>query len=63
MSAGKKIIRHAGKGSKNELLPSRGALTRITQGDPSERSINGYAKRVPGLGQRTPSILNMGRRR
>lgn len=41
------LILNAGKGSKSELLPHRYALTKITKGDPSERSINGYAKRTP----------------
>jgi hypothetical protein len=36
-----------GKGSVEETLPSRHALSTLTQGDPGARSMNDYAKASP----------------
>jgi hypothetical protein len=44
---------HTGKCSNQELLPSRHALTSLTQGDPMSRTLNNYAKATP-TGANTP---------
>jgi len=36
-----------GKHSREEILPSRSAMTQITKGDPIYRSMNNYAKKTP----------------
>jgi len=36
-----------GKGSRQEFLPSRFALDKLTGGTPAERTINEYARRTP----------------
>jgi hypothetical protein len=45
------VITHKnnGKGSQEEVLPHRKALTMLTKGDPSQRSMNNYAKATPGM--------------
>lgn len=42
------IHRHVGKGATEQVLPSRGALNTLTQGDPMQRTMNNYAKATPG---------------
>lgn len=44
---GQSITRQKGKGSQSELLPSRHAMTQLTQGDPMQRSLSNYAKLTP----------------
>jgi hypothetical protein len=45
------ITRHASKGSKQEMLPSRHAVAKLVSGDPVQRSIGNYAKLTPsGVG-------------
>jgi len=59
---GDKITRIVGKGSKDEVLPSRMAMETITKGDPMQRSMNNYAKKTPsGAGAMGPSFMMMGR--
>lgn len=41
------ITKHAGKGSQQEVLPNRHALSRLTKGDPADRTMNDYAKATP----------------
>jgi hypothetical protein len=41
------LVANKGKGSKSQMLPSRHALTTLTKGDPSQRSIQNYAKLTP----------------
>jgi hypothetical protein len=53
-------VAHKGKGSKEEHLPSRFAMTQLTSGDPTQRSMNNYAKQTPGVGSETPSMLGVG---
>lgn len=48
------------KGSKQEMLPSRHALAQLTGGDPLRRTMNDYAKKTPGVGDQTPTIVQMG---
>lgn len=36
-----------GKQLREEVLPSRSAMTQITKGDPIYRSMNNYAKKTP----------------
>lgn len=38
---------NVGFGASNERLPSRHALARLTGGDPSQRTLNMYAKLTP----------------
>lgn len=38
---------HKGKGAVEQTLPSRGALSTLTQGDPGQRTMNNYAKATP----------------
>lgn len=53
---------HLGKGSNQELLPSRHAMSQLAGGSPLARSMNSYAKATPSgansLGA-SPSILGM----
>lgn len=51
---------HVGKGSTEEDLPHRFALTSLTKGDPLQRTMNNYAKVTPGLDQGTPNIFGVG---
>jgi hypothetical protein len=56
-----KIIRQIGKGGRQELLPNRQAINRLTGGETWERSINNYAKVTPS-GENAldvPSVLEM----
>lgn len=46
-SLGGKPPKPVGKASRLEYLPSRNALTALTQGDHVQRSIGMYAKRTP----------------
>jgi hypothetical protein len=41
----------AGKGASAQRLPHRFALTQLTKGDPSQRTLGNYAKLTPtGMG-------------
>ena len=51
---------HTGKGSQEDLLPHRHAMTTLTKGDPGKRTMNNYAKATPGLADASPSIMGMG---
>jgi hypothetical protein len=57
----RKMIKQKGKGSKQELLPNRHAVNRLTGGEAWERSINNYAKVTPsGVGaMQSPSVMQM----
>jgi hypothetical protein len=44
-----RLVTHAGKGSQQELLPSRHALNKISGGDPLRRTIGDYAKAGPSI--------------
>jgi hypothetical protein len=49
---------HVGKGSKQERLPHRSALTTLTKGDPLQRTMNNYSAATPeGQGAEGPSIM------
>jgi hypothetical protein len=48
------VTKHAGKGGKQEMLPSRHAVSQLVGGDPTQRSIGNYAKLTPS-GAGTPS--------
>jgi hypothetical protein len=54
-----KLSTHAGKGSSAQVLPSRSALSTLTQGDPASRTMNDYAKATPlaNPAAGTPDIL------
>lgn len=41
------IDKHVGKGASEQTLPDRHALSTLTQGDPSRRTMNDYAKATP----------------
>lgn len=56
-----KTIKNIGKGSKEEMLPSRYAKAQLTGGDAFQRSMNNYAKKTPVGNIATPSIFMMGR--
>lgn len=59
---GDKVVRNVGKGSKDEVLPSRMAMETITKGSPMQRSMNNYAKKTPsGLNAMGPSFMMMSR--
>ena len=48
---GQKGRRPAGKGSQQEVLPSRHAMAELVGGDQMQRSMNNYAKKTPtGMG-------------
>lgn len=49
-----------GKCSQEQTLPSRFAMQTLTKGDPSQRSMNNYANKTPGVGDASPSINNFG---
>jgi hypothetical protein len=55
-----KIDKVENKGSKQEMLPHRHALTQLTKGDPLQRRMSNYAKATPGIGDQSPSIYGMG---
>jgi hypothetical protein len=60
---GDKIVRHVGKGSHEEKLPSRFAMAQLTNGDVVQRSYNNYAKKTPaGMTTAGPNVFMMGRR-
>lgn len=46
-----------GKGSQEEQLPHRFALTQLTKGDPMQRTMNNYAKATPSIDQGTPGTF------
>jgi hypothetical protein len=53
-------IKHKGKGSQEEPLPSRHAMSQLTGGDPTQRSLNNYSKKSPAsLDQETPNIFGV----
>lgn len=44
---GGQIDTHKGKGASEQTLPSRSALSTLTQGDPGARTMQNYAKATP----------------
>ena len=38
---------HQGKGAIEQTLPSRSAMSTLTQGDPAQRTMQNYAKATP----------------
>ena len=47
---------HRGKGASEQTLPSRHAVSTLTQGDPMSRTMNDYSKMTPtGAGTPAPS--------
>lgn len=60
MAGGGSVMKGKGKNSKQELLPSRHALTQLTKGDTFQRSVNNYSKKTPAaLDVATPNIFGM----
>ena len=55
------ITKHAGKGSQQELLPSKHALFRLSGGDPARRTANDYAKAGPDVVRNGPNIVERSR--
>lgn len=54
------IVNNKGKGAKEEMLPSRFAMTQVTKGDPVQRSMQNYAKVTPGVGSESvPNIFGV----
>lgn len=51
--------RHAGKGAREQMLPSRHALNTLTSGDTAARSMNDYAKATPGPETPSPDMGDM----
>lgn len=47
LSKGGQVVKHAGKGSVSESLPSRHAMSSLTSGSQADRSMNNYAKQTP----------------
>lgn len=37
------------KGSQEDILPHRKAMSMLTKGDPSQRTMNNYAKATPSM--------------
>ena len=56
---GPNLIRNKGKGSTEEALPNRMVLSELTKGDPTQRSMNNYAKSTPGGANPVPSFMEM----
>lgn len=56
---GGQIIKHGGKGASEQILPDRHALSTLTSGDPSMRTMQNYAKASPMAppDADTPNIL------
>lgn len=52
----KNVTHHANKGSQQQFLPSRHVLNTLTKGDPSQRTVNNYAKATPSVVETGPSI-------
>lgn len=48
-------ITHKGKGTKQEILPSRHALNTLTRGDPAQRTMGQYGKASPAM-EESPSV-------
>lgn len=59
LNKGGQIDKHTGKGGTQQVLPNRHALQTLTQGDPSQRTMNNYAKATPLANPEvdSPSIL------
>ena len=57
----KGFTKHEGKGSKQELLPNRHAMNRLTGGETWERTMNNYAKVTPSgeSALSMPNVLDM----
>lgn len=58
---GKKVpgaISRKGKGSKQEMLPSRAALSNLVKGDPMQRTLGQYAKATPTMDE-SPSMVQV----
>lgn len=51
------IIKHVGKGSSSELLPTRTALNSISGGDASQRTINRYSKVARNILHTGPNLI------
>lgn len=56
-----KITKQAGKGSQQELLPSKHALFQLSGGDPARRTAGDYAKATPNVVRSGPSIVERSR--
>ena len=41
------IVKHAGKGSQEQVLPSRHAISTLTAGNVGDRTMQNYAKATP----------------
>lgn len=41
------VTKHAGKGSTQEVLPNRHAVSELTRGNTANRTMNDYAKATP----------------
>lgn len=68
MKLGAKIPKNhipKGKGSRQEFLPSRFALTKLADGSPADKSVNEYARRTPsgaGAPNTYADIMAMGQK-
>jgi hypothetical protein len=54
LGKGGQLVKHAGKGSNEQQLPSRSAMQTLTSGDPGARTMQNYAKMTPTIGAPTP---------
>ncbi len=45
---------HKNKSAQSEILPHRSALTRLTRGDPAQRTMGQYAKATPSMTNTAP---------
>ncbi len=50
LSKGGQKIKNIGKGSNEQMLPSRSAMQTLTAGDPATRTMQDYAKVTPPIG-------------
>ncbi len=42
-----KLVSNVGKGATEQVLPSRSAMSTLTDGDPAARTMQNYAKATP----------------
>ena len=51
---GGQLVKQAGKGASEQMLPSRSAMQTLTAGDPATRTMQDYSKVTPTIGAPGP---------
>ena len=54
LGKGGQLVKHAGKGASEQMLPSRSAMQTLTSGDPATRTMQDYSKVTPTIGAPGP---------